>query len=1076
MAGNLYGNEYRDLVNRARAQGIQGAGDLPSTFAENVAAAFESFQFEDLSTSEGENWMRETTRQFRLAESLMGGIPPEQVASRFQPVLIDRQGFPRGVRQNSLGLVQGEPGIIAIDWFERNQDRIAELKKQFPDAGFMTAEELKAKIAADAARLRARRDDVASRADGWGLAGQFVGSMGAVLTDPVNIVAMAAEAPIALARSGNLLVRTLKAGGVGVGFSAGSEALIQPFVYQYKQGIGSEYTVGDAFANIGYAAAGGAVFSGAVPPVAAAFGKVKGGYRRLVERYRKAVEDGDVIPTPDTEVAAQAIEDAAEIFERSPYRSDDPAGQERHIQAYNKAVEDVSNGQAADVGRILGEDPAPPVGLESLDPQSIEVDAARFQFKQGGDEFGVSERLQGVERFDPTLAGVSIVWENAGGRRFIVDGHQRLGLARRAIAAGQDPAEVRINTIVLREADGVSDAMARKVAAVKNIAEGTGTALDAAKVLRETGGDLADLPPLPPRSALVRDAQGLAKLSDEAFQAAVNEVVDQRFAALVGQSFSDPAEQMAAIRVLAQAEPANVTQAQAMIDQVKAAGFQRETTADLFGEQEVASSLFKERARVLDHAMRRLRKDRQTFRTLVDRENEIAGAGNILDAQANAERLGADNLAMAQLSRTANTAGPISDALNEAAQRLKAGEPIRKVVDEFMRVVRDDAGVSTPKAPEFKVGKPIKLNDVPNDLRKSVEDALIEKQIGRDWDDVYAVAQQWQDELGEIGKGIADDLDGVEFSNPGIKVRKTAEGRAIDKGKKPGEMKDIVRAGFLVSKPSDGDAIVTGLGKRLEVLDEDWFVTPDGYFDRKVAVRFDDGTVGEIQIWEPNVLEAKEKGGGHKMYEKRRKMVVTINGVEVAKPGMEKAARVLREEMQALYSGALKDSAPEWRGLYAADTFSPGSGGKVSGASASSSENIASNLSRESGRAESVTSAGLTDVQTPGSDRVITNAASPPDGVVTTTAGRPSQSAKISTSSNEAIGVSSVTDDIVADDSLYTKDAERILQENPDLEVPVGVRMEDGAPVVETRPLKEIIDEIDEDAGKIDDLFTCWDK
>ena len=72
--------------------------------------------------------------------------------------------------------------------------------------------------------------------------------------------------------------------------------------------------------------------------------------------------------------------------------------------------------------------------------------------------------------------------------------------------------------------------------------------------------------------------------------------------------------------------------------------------------------------------------------------------------------------------------------------------------------------------------------------------------------------------------------------------------------------------------------------------------------------------------------------------------------------------------------------------------------------------------------------------------------------------------------------MSSITDDIVADDSLYTKDAERILQENPDMEVPVGLRMENGEPVVETRPLKEIIDEIDEDAGKIDDLFTCWDK
>ena len=38
--------------------------------------------------------------------------------------------------------------------------------------------------------------------------------------------------------------------------------------------------------------------------------------------------------------------------------------------------------------------------LYTLDPDIIEVDAKTFQFKSGGDEFGVTERLQGITTWD----------------------------------------------------------------------------------------------------------------------------------------------------------------------------------------------------------------------------------------------------------------------------------------------------------------------------------------------------------------------------------------------------------------------------------------------------------------------------------------------------------------------------------------------------------------------------------------------------------------------------------------------------------------------------------------------------
>src|SRR5205085_11419216 len=107
--------------------------------------------------------------------------------------------------------------------------------------------------------------------------------------------------------------------------------------------------------------------------------------------------------------------------------------------------------------------------------------------------------LAGVERWDPIKAGMTVVYEDRDGTRYIVDGHQRLGLAKRIAAA--DPAQdTRLNAFVLRAADGVTDAEARAAAAAKNLAEGTGRAIDAAKVLRARPELLRDLPP---RSELV---------------------------------------------------------------------------------------------------------------------------------------------------------------------------------------------------------------------------------------------------------------------------------------------------------------------------------------------------------------------------------------------------------------------------------------------------------------------------------------------------------------------------------------------------------------------------------------------
>ena len=75
--------------------------------------------------------------------------------------------------------------------------------------------------------------------------------------------------------------------------------------------------------------------------------------------------------------------------------------------------------------------------LVSLDPSTIKIDAARFQFKSGGDAQGVTNPLTGVKEWDNNASCVALVGADLKGDRYIVDGHQRLGLAQRLKAKGQ---------------------------------------------------------------------------------------------------------------------------------------------------------------------------------------------------------------------------------------------------------------------------------------------------------------------------------------------------------------------------------------------------------------------------------------------------------------------------------------------------------------------------------------------------------------------------------------------------------------------------------------------------------------
>lgn len=182
-------------------------------------------------------------------------------------------------------------------------------------------------------------------------------------------------------------------------------------------------------------------------------------------------------------------------------------------------------------------------------------------------------------------------------------------------------------------------------------------------------------------------------------------------------------------------------------------------------------------------------------------------------------------------------------------------------------------------------------------------------------DELYSKAAAHQQELEEVGRGIARDI-GAVFKSSGIKARATSEEKMARKGyRTAARLTDVVRGGFVVNTPAQAEDVISRLAERFDVLDEGWKETSEGYFDRKALVRFEGGAVGEIQLWEPRLLAAK-KGEGHKLYREWRSLAPT-----------SARAVALKKRMREVYAAAM--SAEDRAGWIAARSSEPNSGSNL---------------------------------------------------------------------------------------------------------------------------------------------------
>jgi hypothetical protein len=134
------------------------------------------------------------------------------------------------------------------------------------------------------------------------------------MLDPINISAMAIGTPFAAAKGATALSKILYGATGAATINLTTEALIQPFVLDYKLDIDSPYGMEDAITNLAMAAGGGFVLGG-----------MSTGISGWLKRIRADADNIKITPDLDIDeakIAVEQIDELTRVLDENPNKAD----------------------------------------------------------------------------------------------------------------------------------------------------------------------------------------------------------------------------------------------------------------------------------------------------------------------------------------------------------------------------------------------------------------------------------------------------------------------------------------------------------------------------------------------------------------------------------------------------------------------------------------------------------------------------------------------------------------------------------------------------------------------------------
>lgn len=330
--------------------------------------------------------------------------------------------------------------------------------------------------------------------------------------------------------------------------------------------------------------------------------------------------------------------------------------------------------------------------------KSLNLDPIRFQYKvEGIGRGGVGDELKGIQTWKPERAGVISVWKDpANGKDYVVNGHHRYDLA-----SSLNVPDLRVQYIDAPDAQS-----ARAAGALMNISEGRGTAVDAAKFMRDSGKTVADLEAegISVKGQVAKEGAALVNLAPSIFDDVIHGNLDLKRAVIVGEGLTSFEDQKAVLKLAEQKKASN----QEIREMIRLANGGRDaapeaTQVDLFGNTiDDAPNLIYETSQLSNFIRQRLSTEKKLFGLVGSKStaDRLGTAGNEIKAEANKEISDQANQALAVYDKLSERSGPIADLLREGAGRIASGERPDAVKESIYAYVRDSvAKLVGPRQP-----------------------------------------------------------------------------------------------------------------------------------------------------------------------------------------------------------------------------------------------------------------------------------------------------------------------------------------------------------------------------------------
>jgi hypothetical protein len=342
--------------------------------------------------------------------------------------------------------------------------------------------------------------------------------------------------------------------------------------------------------------------------------------------------------------------------------------------------------------------------VHTVDPKALNVDPERFQYKTVGiGKGGVSDELKGTSKWNPELGGTLLVWRDpANGKDYVINGHHRHELASRV---GTDKVNVRY-------IDAGSAKEARARGALANIAEGRGTATDAAKYLRDSGQDIGHFKNagISMSGKVAADASHLKDLGDTAFTKLAKGEITEPTAVAVAKHLKDPKLQDMLFKKLDRRAEDGKDWSQREVEtaakMMAQAGKVTEKGSDLFGDFEDEKSTFDQEVELRSHVNRALSQAVNDYTAVSNtgRAERVKDAGNQLAIDENQKRRDQAAGHLEDFEREAGLKSPISEALKTGAADLALAKTKKEKDSAKQRALEAVRGILEGKPPSADAG------------------------------------------------------------------------------------------------------------------------------------------------------------------------------------------------------------------------------------------------------------------------------------------------------------------------------------------------------------------------------------